>query len=158
VPFSPDPFDRSNHDGRLDCADADSLVAGIASGAHIPAFDLTGDGLVNGNDMNRWLAAAGAVNLPSVQAYLPGDANLDGTVDGSEFTLGNRHKFTSVAAWCRGDFTADGVVDGLDFTVWNTHKFESATATNLVPEPVGTGPVILALLLGFARRRKSQPR
>ncbi len=89
-----------------------ALVAQIVSGVDLPTFDLNGDAQVEANDLNLWLARAGAANLPSGNAYLRGDANLDGVVDGSDFIVWNSYKFTSVAAWCSGDFNADGVVDG----------------------------------------------
>ena len=96
---------------------------------------------------------AGAAELPSGNAYLGGDANLDGTVDGLDFLLWNGNKFSSLAAWCSGDFNADGTIDGLDFLAWNQNKFTSADQISAVPEPAG-------ILFGFAwilflRRRVS---
>jgi hypothetical protein len=41
----------------------------------------------------RWLSLAGAANLPSGNAYLPGDATLDGFVDGSDFGIWNANQF-----------------------------------------------------------------
>ena len=115
-----------NDDGHYDCLDIDMLIADIAAGLNSPAFDLTGDTLVNLDDRDAWLAEAGAANLPSGNPYLLGDANLDGVVDGSDFGRWNAHKFTVVAEWCSGDFNADGRVDGSDFGIWNSHKFTSA--------------------------------
>jgi hypothetical protein len=128
-------FPDFNMDGLLDCVDVDSLVGVIAAGSNLPAFDLTGDGNVNATDLTQWLANAGAINLASGNSYLPGDANLDGVVDGSDFGIWNSHKFTSVAAWCSGDFNADGVVDGSDFGIWNANKFNASDGTSVVPEP-----------------------
>lgn len=122
-------------DGIWDCRDIDGLVAAIVAGNHHGLFDLTGDGLVNHDDLTAWRAAAGAVNLPSGAAYLPGDANLDGTVDGSDFNQWNAHKFTATAAWCAGDFSADGLVDVSDFAIWNSQKFTSSAGLAAVPEP-----------------------
>ncbi len=115
-----------NDDGLYNLIDVDALVAAIASHGNNPAFDLTGDGLVNVADRDAWLAEAGSVNLPSGNAYLLGDANLDGVVDGQDFIRWNSHKFTSTAKWSDGDFNADGVVDGQDFILWNTNKFEAS--------------------------------
>ena len=64
--------------------------------------------------------------MPSGNAYLLGDANLDGNVDGADFLQWNDHKFTANSAWTAGDFNADGAVDGVDFLVWNDNKFQSA--------------------------------
>jgi hypothetical protein len=74
-------------------------------------------------DRDAWLAEAGAVNLPSANPYLLGDANLDGVVDGLDFGIWNAHKFTAVTAWSAGDFNATGTVDGQDFDIWNNNKF-----------------------------------
>jgi hypothetical protein len=143
-----------NGDGNYDCGDVDSLVQDIASGINTSSFDLTGDGLVNGSDLTEWLTIAGATNLPSGNAYLIGDANLDGTVDGQDFIAWNNSKFTSIAAWCSGDFNADGAVDGQDFIAWNANKFQSADGlgSSAVPEPTGLALAALALGLIVARR------
>ena len=82
---------------------------------------------------NGW-CRRGARNLGSGNPYLPGDANLDGAVDGADFITWNSNKFESLPAWCDGDFNADGTVDGQDFITWNAHKFQSADMA-AVPEP-----------------------
>jgi autotransporter-associated beta strand protein len=143
-------------DGDFDCADINALVSQIASGGNMPAFDLTGDALVNASDLEAWRIAAGAANLPSGSAYLPGDGNLDGVVDGSDFNLWNGNKFTSVAAWCSGDFNADGQVDGSDFSIWNSQKFTSSDRSAAVPEPALAFWTFLGLV-AMARRPKQCP-
>jgi hypothetical protein len=132
-------------DGGFDCDDIDALVEEIVVGTNQVTFDMTGDNLVDLADRDAWLAAAGVHNLPSGNPYLPGDANLDGIVDGSDFGVWNANKFTNVAAWCSGDFTADGVVDGSDFGIWNANKFTSSDAAT-VPEPA-TASYLMALVL-----------
>ena len=138
--------------GDYDCGDIDRLVAEVVAMTNDPNFDLTGDGDVDINDVDAWLAEAGANEIPSGQPYLPGDANLDGSVDVSDFNLWNAHKFTSTAAWCRGDFNADGVTDVSDFNVWNVYKFSSSDHVSAVPEP---GAALLSFVslvaLGAAR-------
>jgi hypothetical protein len=134
-------------DGDYDCQDIDGLVAEIVGGTHSLLFDLTGDHLVNVADRDAWLAAAGAANLASGNAYLLGDANLDGFVDGSDYNTWNAHKFSATAAWCSGDFSADGFVDGSDFNLWNGNKFQSSS---MVPEPVG---LLMPLLVWVCSRK-----
>ena len=54
-----------------------------------------------------------------VQSYItPGDANMDGMVDGSDVTIlaGNWQTLTG-ATWAMGDFNHDGRVDGSDVTI-----------------------------------------
>ena len=91
-------------------------------------------------------------------AYLVGDANLDGQVDGLDFIEWNRNKFTPVAAWSAGDFTANGFVDGDEFIEWNRNKFLNSDSVAAVPEPSGLLPTVLVLaggLCGWAFRRRT---
>ena len=116
-----------NGDTVCDGVDINLLQANIVTGPADPAmFDLTNDGNVTLVDRDQWLALAGAENLPSGNAYLLGDANLDGTVDGQDFIAWNGSKFTANSNWTNGDFNSDGTVDGQDFIAWNGNKFQSA--------------------------------
>jgi hypothetical protein len=150
------PSGDFNADGQYGCADIDSLVAQIVSGAHVASFDLNGDALVNVADQTLWLALAGEQNLTSEAPYLAGDANLDGVVDGSDFGIWNSNKFTAQTGWCRGNFNTDGFVDGSDFGIWNSNKFRSALGRPAaVPEPTGLSMTGLLLLLIWRRRDTS---
>jgi hypothetical protein len=117
-------------DGDYDCQDVDALVAEIVLGSNDFQFDLSEDGVVDGDDLTLWLAEAGAVNNASGGAYLNGDANLDGVVDISDFNVWNANKFTTNSAWCTADFNTDGVVDISDFNVWNANKFTASDAAS----------------------------
>ena len=130
-------------DGSYTCADADALVAAIQNGSHQYQFDLTGDGSLDNADMLQWISNG---------EFLPGDADLDGEVNGNDFLTWNAHKFQSVDSWCDGDFNTDGFVDGQDFLVWNAFKFQSADVS-AVPEPAG---MIAGCCLGLlCLRRRS---
>lgn len=144
-------------DGDLDGGDIDALVAQLASTPGSLVFDLTGDGVLDGADLVTWLALGGAANLPSGNPYLPGDSNLDGFVDGTDFGAWNAHKFTNFAAWTGGDFNADGQVDGTDFGIWNSHKFQASDATRLVPEPMVACAWVI-VLIGWCHCRDRFPR
>jgi hypothetical protein len=147
-----------NLDGTFACADVDALTTQIAGGLHPILFDLNGDALVNTADLTVWLMRAGAANLSSGNPYLPGDANLDGVVDGSDFGIWNSHKFTNATAWCSGNFNADGGIDGSDFGIWNSHKFTSSDASgrnSIIPEPCGEILLLVsASILAFCRNRR----
>ena len=114
---------------------------------------MTGDGVVDGSDLDEWLRQAGATNLASGGSYLDGDANLDGFVDVSDFNIWNGNKFTGSTGWCSGDFNADGVVDVSDFNLWNVNKFSSADSTASVPEPAGLLGGLSVFVLLLMRRR-----
>ncbi len=144
-----------NDDGNYDCADIDSLVAAIVGGANPALFDLTGDGQVNLADRDAWLSEAGNQVLGAGRAYLLGDANLNGAVDGSDFGIWNANKFTASAAWCLADFNASGAVDGSDFGIWNANKFQSSDAAAAVPEPAGLLLGFVTLILGASGWRKN---
>ncbi len=143
-----------DNNGSLGCGDIDLLTAAVASMGNDPAFDLNGDGSVNLEDRDAWLALAGAANLDSQTPYLIGDANLDGSVDISDFNIWNSNKFTSTPAWCAGDFSADGSVDASDFNLWNGNKFRSSADGAVVPEPQ-LAMMVLGMLAGlpWLRRR-----
>ena len=116
-----------NGDGNFDCADVDALTGVIATGTNNGDFDMTGDGLVNGDDLDAWLLAAGEANLGPGISYQRGDANLDGVVDGDDFIVWNANKFSANTSWCSGDFNGDGFIDGSDFVIWNSNKFSGAS-------------------------------
>ncbi len=149
------PLGDFNSDSMWDCADIDALIGEIASGTNNLSFDMDGDGMVDTSDRDEWLAVAGSQNLPNGNAYLMGDASLDGVVDVSDFNLWNSNKFTNTPAWCSGDFNADGVVDVSDFNVWNGNKFQSSDVST-VPEPstfvLSTLTMFAILFVGRKRR------
>ncbi len=76
-----------NDDGSFDCDDANALVAAIADGGTALRFDLNGDRVVDRLDLSRWRELAGTANLGEGNVYLEGDANLDGIVDGQDFSF-----------------------------------------------------------------------
>ncbi len=133
-----------NNDGLIDCADVNALTGAIVNGGDVATFDLNADGMINNADMDIWLADGAAAN-GFTTPYFRGDANLDGSVDVSDFNVWNGAKFTSVAAFCSGDFNADGTVDVSDFNIWNGNKFQSSGMA-AVPEPGS----LLGLLIGVA--------
>ena len=146
-----------NGDGIWDCSDIDALTAAIAATSTDLAFDMNADGAVTLADITAanvgWLAVGGANNTAATSGnpFLEGDANLDGSVDVSDFNEWNSNKFTAVAAWCGGDFNADGSVDVSDFNLWNGTKFTNASGDfAAVPEP---SLCTLWLLAGLAALR-----
>jgi hypothetical protein len=107
---------------------------------------------------------------------LVGDANLDGFVNGEDFTILASNFNQQVTGWDQGDFNYDGTVNGEDFTLLaaNFNQAESGAATaadvaaldafaaanglslptSSVPEPgmAGMGLGLVCVLLGRKRR------
>ena len=142
-----------NFDDTWTCSDVDELYDSIFNGTTRAEFDMNGDGMYTAADVGEWLSQAGAEHLSSGNAFLPADANLDGTVDGEDFLIWNTNKFTNQPSFCAGDFNVDGIVDGQDFLIWNDHKFASADVT-LVPEPVLPSWLVLIILCRCAGKRR----
>jgi autotransporter-associated beta strand protein len=104
-----------------------------------------------------------------------GDTNLDGTVDGSDYsridnayTYNQSHSTTPLTGWFNGDFNYDGSVNGSDYTLID-NAFNSqgvafsaqvATATaqvagSAVPEPASLGLLAIGAAGLLGRRRRS---
>ena len=122
-------------DGIYNCFDVDALVAQIVIGTNSPFFDLTGDKLVNDVDLDQWLANAGSVNLASGNAYLRGDANLDGKVSSTDLNRLALNWQQSVSGWCAADFTADGEVNSADLNQLALNWQHDASAAALAVQP-----------------------
>jgi uncharacterized repeat protein (TIGR03803 family) len=102
-----------------------------------------------------------------------GDANLDGKVDGSDYSLIDSGFLTAATGWINGDFNYDGVVNGSDYTLidnaFNTQgaslAAESADPTasitaqiadtTSVPEPTSATLVCATAIGLLSRRRRS---
>lgn len=92
-------------------------------------------------------------------SLIPGDANCDGVVDGSDATiLASSWQHGSGmsepdATWSMGDFNHDGVVDGSDATILATNwQFGIDSTTSAVPEP--SVYAMLLILAGVALFRQ----
>ena len=96
--------------------------------------------------------------IPNEEEPIPGDANGDGKVDGSDVTIlaGNWQKGVSdgqTARWEEGDFNGDGKVDGSDVTILaGNWQYGVTAAANAVPEPSSVA-LLLMLTLGLAGLR-----
>ncbi len=141
-----------NSDVQCDITDLNTLLleGPVAPGvAVVPGvndqFDLTGNGVIDNQDVDAWLALAATENGLS-SPYKRGDGNLDGIVDGTDFGVWNAHKFMSTLLWDQGNFNGDAVADGGDFGIWNMNKFTSSDGTSAVPEPAAG---CLCLVLGL---------
>jgi len=88
----------------------------------------------------------------------PGDANLDGAVDGGDYTIWCDN-YGQSGGWGSGDFNDDALIDGADYTIW----CDNYGSTGLAAGGYGTGGASIpepatAALLGFAAAALTYPR
>jgi hypothetical protein len=113
-------------------------VTGAGLDGLFATMEMTGDALV----LTNYLA-------------MPGDANGDGLVNGQDFSVWNRHKFTSGSNWSRADFNGDGVTDGTDFNIWNAARVATGQSTIVVvPEPGSAMTLCSLMWMAIALRRR----
>ena len=100
------------------------------------ALSMSGADLMN-SGVDVTLPGTYISELMFINILVPGDANNDGRVDGSDVTiLAGNWQVQNGATWEMGDFNGDGKVDGSDVTIlagnWQYGTNSSATT---VPEP-----------------------
>jgi hypothetical protein len=65
-----------------------------------------------------------------------GDANLDGAVNGSDYTKIDNGFHNNLTGWLNGDFNYDGVVNGSDYTlIDNAFNMQSASLAAQISSP-----------------------
>jgi hypothetical protein len=65
-----------------------------------------------------------------------GDANLDGQIDGSDYSRIDNGYLTSATGWYNGDFNYDGVIDGSDYTlIDNAFNMQGASLAGQIASP-----------------------
>jgi len=137
-----------------------------------------GVGLVDGNDSVH--GAAASANQIEIAYTLDGDANLDGKVDASDFSIfAPNFGLNTTLGWEAGDFNYDGKVDASDFSAFapNFGLQDNGTAVALpaadyaalgafaaanglsissVPEPASAAIVLLSAGALLRRRRSRE--
>ena len=118
-------FDMGNNKLYIDYgggSDPISTIAGyLKTGSIDTSAPLTFNGLKYGlgfaDSADKGNPAGLASGQVEVMYTLLGDANLDGTVNGEDFTILASNFNQSVTSWDQGDFNYDGTVNGEDFTL-----------------------------------------
>ncbi|WP_428389945.1 hypothetical protein [Mucisphaera sp.] len=123
-----------NNDALIDDTDIDLLGLAIREASTDPVYELDGSLGLDAGDIAVMLELAGT---------LPGDANLDGTVDLIDLSL-LASNFQSLGGWALGDANLDGTVNLVDLSLLATNFGQSFS----VPEPTAA----LLVLLGLTAR------
>ena len=135
-----------NADSLFDVADLDELARRIQFVSTDNYYDVNEDGVLTEADLRIW--------VEDIKGTHMGDANLDGKVDLTDFSVVVDH-FGRPGGWNQGDFTADGLISFPDFLqlAENFMKQPGDGAVAAVPEPRGAGMALLCTVLIYKRRR-----
>lgn len=94
------------------------------------------------------------VRLIAIPA-IPGDVNVDGTVDGLDANIISAN-FLAPGGYAQGDANLDGTVNGLDANVVSANFLQSNPAA-AIPEPAGSMLAVLTLQSwALVRRRRTR--
>jgi hypothetical protein len=113
-----------------------------------PTTDLTGDGLLNPDDVDYL--------VEQIIGTRAGDANLDWSVSLADLST-LAANWDQSADWAGGDFNSDGTVSLADLSAlagnWGHHAWPPASTTP-VPEPLSLVSLAVGLPLLARRRRR----
>lgn len=149
-----------------------SSMAGVitsSSAANDPAH-LTAVGVASGLTSFEGLTSLPAADTEIKYTYY-GDTNLDGKVDGSDYSRIDSAFVSGGTGWFNGDFNYDGVINGSDYTLidnaFNTQgaqiSSEIASPTSqiaggipaaAVPEPTSLAFLSVGIVGVLGRRRR----
>ena len=144
-----------NENGELDAGDLDLQAIAISEGNNPPAYDLTGDGLVDFADRQMW--------VDDLKNTWIGDANLDlefNSGDMVQVFVAGKYETGEVATWNEGDWNGRPEFGSGDMVAaFAAGGYEQGqrpvAATAAVPEPSTLTALALGLLgLWPCRRRR----
>jgi hypothetical protein len=107
------------------------------------------------NDLFFMFGTSDGVFEGPIYPSLPGDADLDGQVQFTDFVL-LANNFGMAGTWGQGDFTADGLVDFPDFVVM-ANNFDTrlpGVAATAVSEPTASLICLPVVAIGSLGRRR----
>jgi hypothetical protein len=102
------------------------------------------------------------VALEFVELPVAGDANLDGWVEGGDYTAWADHYLSEPVpawedgGWLVGNFNADDKVEGGDYTIWADHYTGGGGNGGSVPEPLALSLLGLGASAVIRRKRRRQ--
>ncbi len=143
-----------NSDKMLNAPDLDLQAAAIASDAHPPLFDLTGDGRVDSADRLHW--------VKQLKGTWIGDSNLDGEFNSGDLVgvfAAGKYESGESASWGEGDWDANLQFDSGDLVVaFADGGYEQgelpAPGENAVPEPSSCLLMAIASFIFLRRPRR----
>ena len=113
-------------DGMTSVGDVDRLLDAIQQAADHSFFDVNRDGAVDEADLSALLATIGS---------LPGDANLDGSVNALDLNeIGLHWQQPRCMTWSDGDFTGDGMVNATDLNVIGLNWLSTANGQRIAQQ------------------------
>jgi hypothetical protein len=161
------------------------ILSGYANGAWNGAGIMSSDaqlfahtyGIGSADSADPGNPAGLATDQIEIKYTLLGDANLDGVVNGDDFTILTDNLGKQVIGWDKGDFNYDGVVSGDDFTLLTDNLGKQANGADVaipaadyaaieafaaanglmadVPEPASFGLFSIAVAGLLVRRHRS---
>ncbi len=173
----------SFNSGRWNGSGVISSSAAAGDTSHLTALGVISNDDGSGNPLygsGTALGLFGGLN-PAVDAVLVkytyyGDANLDGKVDGSDYSRIDNGYENQLTGWYNGDFNYDGVINGSDYTLidnaFNTQgasladeidgsllavptaEISGSASVSAVPEPATLGLLSFGSLALLGRRRR----
>jgi hypothetical protein len=151
------PTGDFNENGVLDIADIDDLTAQVAGGNAPASYDLNGDAVVDGNDIQVW--------IKDLANSWVGDANLDGEFNSSDLVAvlaSGTYEANVDAVWSTGDFDGDARTTSGDLVAAladGGYEAGPRAAAAAVPEPAGATLLLLSLvpLIAYSARQKTRP-
>jgi glucose/arabinose dehydrogenase len=111
-----------------------------------------------------FLDLGGTIYKLTTNGSLPGDYNLDGTVNAADYTVWRATLGQTVTAHSGADGDGDGMIDAGDYTIWttnfgNTVHTSSPGSGSAVPEPaaawLGFQSIMMSAIMYGWRRRKA---
>ena len=158
--FKAGDFDRDNDVDQADVAlfKTKLTVRGQAAATADLKFDLTGNNAVDWKDVKT---------LQQFYEFPDGDANIDRTVNLSDFNVLASNFGQGARVWTQGDFNGDDQVNLADFNILASHFGEVASGPTVtpqdwarlgaaVPEPAAVATLsMLATGLVLRRRRRA---
>jgi fibronectin-binding autotransporter adhesin len=140
---------------------ATGITSSVAAGdtTHLTALGIiqnSVDQTTTGTVLHSTFEGKSAVDSDVLIKYTYyGDANLDGKVDGSDYSLIDNGYLKTLTGWYNGDFNYDGVVNGSDYTLID-NAFNSQ-GTQISAEIASPSAVATAQIAGGSSAAVPEP-